>query len=404
MRQEHTTSGIKTVPPAGIICAPTYDLLRHSTLNRFFEEFPSLRRYYKEYHKEINIPIAKEGKKVHYSKIFTRSLENPEMIRGLKSWWFWADEGDVAPEESWEILKSRIADHEDGQGLVTSTLARNSWINRLIKQPLDAGKISGVDIISWPSNDRPGFPKSEWDRLKSEMDPVQFARDYGGEFSFEEGLVYGGILSYGIIQEVPESVTLLALFFAVDYGLNHPTVIMVAGYGSDGAYYILDEVYSPMLDVDQINEELQIFLDRYRYIGDPWATYYDPAGGVAALSLLPDCFPIPAVKEVDNRITLVRNLIFQKRVFILENCTETVKEVAKYSFTNSTHQPVDKDNHAMDDLGYIIHNSWGSVQELKKELPKPQISRVAQYYEDRGLLKDNQFHYTLEPNEDNFIL
>ncbi len=132
MRQEQTTEGNKEVPPYGIICAPTYDLLRHSTLNRFFEEFPSLRRFYKEYQREINIPIAKVNGKALYSKIFTRSLEEWRNLRGLKAWWAWMDEGDIAPEESFEMVKSRLSDHEDGQMLITSTLDINSWINRLI--------------------------------------------------------------------------------------------------------------------------------------------------------------------------------------------------------------------------------------------------------------------------------
>jgi hypothetical protein len=404
MRTEQTTRGVQVVPPAGIICAPTYDLLRHSTLNRFFEEFPVLERYYKEYKKEMNIPIAKQGGKAVYSKVFTRSLEDPQLLRGLKAWWFWADEGDIAPEDSWEVLKGRISDHDDGQGLITSTLAMNSWINRLIYEPMLSGRIGGVDIVTWPSNDRPGFPVSEWERLRSEMDPIQFARDYEGKFSFEHGLVYGDILKYGIIDAVPEEVEILATFYAVDYGLNHPTVIMVMGYGSDGCWYVLNEHASPMMDVDQINLVLESNLTLYRpQYEDPWATYYDPAGGIAALSLTPNVFPQPAVKDIPTRVTLVRNFIYQHRVFVLSHCHFTKKELGLYTFDPVKHVPLDKNNHAMDCIGYIIHNAWELVDGLTKKEPTKPKSRVQEDLEARGLLKDGIFQNILN-GEDNFIL
>ena len=32
----------------GLICAPTYKILQHSTLEKFFKEYPVLRKFYKE--------------------------------------------------------------------------------------------------------------------------------------------------------------------------------------------------------------------------------------------------------------------------------------------------------------------------------------------------------------------
>lgn len=400
MRIEQTTKGEKSVAPTGIICAPTYDLLRHSTLNRFFDEFPMLERYYKEYRKEINIPIGKTGGKPVYSKIFTRSLEEWKTLRGLKAWWTWMDEGDIAPEESYEMIKSRMSDHEDWKLLITSTLDINSWINRLIYQPILAGKITNAEIISWPSIERPGFPQAEWDRMKAEMDPVAFARDYEGKFSFESGLVYGGILKYGVIDQIPAHVSILATFYGIDYGLNHPTVVLVVGYGSDGCWYIINEYVSPMIDVDQINEvlnsNLKVFTSQY---GAPWGTFYDPAGGVATLSLTPDVFPVAATKDVPATITLVRNFIYQKRVFVLGHNTHTIKELSLYSFAKDKAIPVDKNNHTLDAFGYVVFNGWKLVDGLKEIKAPEKKSRVQEDLEARGLLKDGVFQNIFETDE-----
>jgi hypothetical protein len=404
MRVEETTNGVKHVPPYGIICSPTYDLLRHSTLNRFFEEFPSLRRYYKEYQREINIPIAKVDGKPIYSKVFTRSLEEWRNLRGLKAWWAWMDEGDIAPEESFEMIKSRISDHEDGKLLITSTLDMNSWINRLIYQPMLSGRMESAEIISWPSIERPGFPRAEWERLKKEMDPIQFARDYEGKFSFETGLVYGDVLKYGIIPEVPRGVTMLATFYGIDYGLNDPTVVLVMGYGSDFNWYVLNETVMPMMSVDQINDvinsNLTIFNSQY---GAPWATYYDPAGGVATLSITPDAFPLPAIKDIPGRITLVRNFIYQKRLFILEHCVSTIRESGLYSFQPGRPIPMDSNNHTLDALGYIIHNAWALVDGLKPKAPEPEKNRLILDLEAKGLMIDGEFQMP-NLNNDYFIV
>lgn len=400
MREEMTPKGMKVTPPTGIICAPTYDQLNQATLYRFFEEFPSIRRYYQQYKKEINIPIAKDsdGKQMN-SRILTRSLEDYDKLRGIKCWWIHMDEGDGASEAAWDVLEGRVADTR-GKILVTSTIYRNSWINRKIYQPLRAGRRTETEIVTWPSIDNPAFPVEEWERLKKELDPIVFAREYESKFVFESGLVYGDILKYGVIDEVPEGVEMLATFYGLDYGLNDPTVILFMGYGSDGCWYVLQEYGQEMMSVDAINDVLKANLQMYSsQYGAPWATYYDPAGGIAALSIAPDVFPIAAVKDIPNRITLVRNFIYQQRVFILSHNIKTIKEMSLYAFDATRNLPIDRNNHFSDALGYVIHNAWGSVDGLQKKEPEKPKSRIMEYEERRGLLKDGVFQSMLERNE-----
>lgn len=409
MRTEQTARGEKKVPPAGLIVAPTYDQLNHATLLRFFEEFPQLHKYYKQYQKEIRIPIGihtnpTTGKKEKLeSIIFTRSVEDPDNVKGIRAWWVWFDEADGGRPEAWEMVKGRISDHEDGKILITSTIYRSSWINRLIYQPILAGKLERAEIITWPSIERTGFPKSEWDQMRKEMDPVVFARDYESKFVFESGLVYGEMTKYGIIDAVPEGVKMLATFFGLDYGVNHPSAVLYMGYGSDQNWYVIDEHVQEGMNVDQINEVLQNMLDLYRpQHGDPWATYYDPAGGVAVHSILPDVFPIAAIKDIPGRITLIRNLIFQKRVYCLSKCYRTIRELSLYAFDPVRNQPVDRDNHAMDALGYVIHNGWANVDGLASPEPERKKNRIELDLEARGLLKDGVFQ-TIVASDDYYL-
>lgn len=53
----------------GLICAPTYKILQHSTLDKFFNIHPYYREYYKEQKGVIELP---EG-----GKVFIRSADQP---------------------------------------------------------------------------------------------------------------------------------------------------------------------------------------------------------------------------------------------------------------------------------------------------------------------------------------
>ena len=405
LRQEKTARGIKTVGTTGIICAPTYDTLNTATLARYFEEYPQDQHYYKQYRKEIKVPVAKIGKETIYSTTYTLSVDEPDNLRGKKCWTIWGDEVDVAPAGTWDAMTGRISDHDDGKLLITSTLSRNSWINRLVYQPMLAGRLTNTEIISWPSIERPGFPLEEWNRLKKEMDPVVFARDYEGKFVFESGLVYGDVLRYGVVDEIPEGVKMIGTFFGLDYGVGHKTAIILVGYGSDKNWYVLNEHVRENMSVDEINQAFQSDLDLFRTeYGEPWGTYYDYAGGIAAQSILPGVFPIAANKDLMGRITLIRNLIYQHRLFVLSHCHATLKEMSLYQFSESRPEPIDRDNDALDAMGYAIFNGWPSVDGLEPEKAPRIKNRVEMDLEARGLLKDGVFQNIFEASDDSYFL
>jgi Terminase large subunit, T4likevirus-type, N-terminal len=63
----------------GIIAAPTYKILQQSTLDKFFQNFPMMRRFYKESKGEIELPTG--------GKVFTRSFDQPLGAEGITAHW-----------------------------------------------------------------------------------------------------------------------------------------------------------------------------------------------------------------------------------------------------------------------------------------------------------------------------
>lgn len=400
MRRRMSPSGMSTVPPTGLIAAPTYDQLQQSTLLKFFEEFPGLRRYYKEYKKQIEIPIGKgaDGKPL-ISKVYTRSLDEWKNVEGLNLDWGWIDEADSLQYQAWHTVMSRTGTTQ-GKILCTTTIYPASWINEMVNKRKDPDST----IITWPSIENPAFPLEEWERLKAQTDPTVFAREYMSQFVFESGLVYGDILEYGLLDSVPEGVTMLATFIGIDYGLNDLTAVICVGFGSDGNWYILGERVSPGMNVDMINERVGELMEEF---GKPWATFFDPAGGIAVLSLRQDCFPMAATKKMQDtpektgRITLIRNLIFQRKVYTLSRNLVTNREFGTYSFQNDG-KPEDRNNHCMDGFGYCVYSGFNMVDGLRPKQEKKVLPTLWRVMEEQGYLKDGVFQNTISQEDSIF--
>lgn len=337
----------------GMIAANTLDQLQQSVLDKFFSEFPQLRRYWIKRDKMLVLPNG--------SRTYFRSLDNPELIRGLNLHWQWADEIDGQNMNTWKILEGRSSNTR-GRILGTSSIYRRSFIYEMYKK---YNKDPDYDFITWSSVDNPSFPPEEYERLKKTWDPIDFEREFGGQFSFATGQVYP-LQDDHFIDAVPEGITAIEYVYGLDYGINDPNVITVNMLGSDGNWYIVDEYWEPNLSIDQVNHWIMHFITKYQR--KPYATCQDPSGGIARNSLVTACRPRDAIKEIIERTKLIRNLIYQKKIFVLKKCVNTCREFDQHVFSDKNPElPEDKNNHCMDSFGYALHTTWDELKHRTKK-------------------------------------
>jgi phage terminase large subunit len=374
----------------GMICANTWDQLNQSTLAKFFDTFPHLRKYWIKRDKMVVIPTGPdENGKPTYSKIFLRSMDMPELIRGLNLHWFWADESDGLDESKWKILEGRTGSTK-GQGLCTSSIYSRSFTYEMYRKFKDN---PDYEFVTWTSKENPSFPPDEYERLKATWDPIDFEREFGGQFSFANGLVYPGVEEF-TVDGYPVDSKPVEYIFGLDYGINDPTAITVSTVNTDGNWYIIDEHSKPGMSIQEINQWLKFFIDKYHR--RPYATYQDPAGGVARLSLIQECRPRDAEKSIPTRIHMIRGMIYQHKLFVFKNCTNTIREFKNYQFDRKKPElPEDRNNHCMDSMGMAIENSWSFMQlrakpEEDKEIMTPYWTRKfeAGIYKGNGKLED----------------
>jgi len=141
---------------SGLIAAPTYKILTQSTLPKFFELNPDLRKYYKKGDNEIDIP----GR----GSIYIRSTENPNVLEGMTLRWAWFDEGGQMKLDAWVNIQGRLSILK-GKLFITTTPYTLNWLytdfyeNWLNKTP-------EYKVVQFKSKDNPYFPEEEYERVR----------------------------------------------------------------------------------------------------------------------------------------------------------------------------------------------------------------------------------------------
>src|SRR6185312_6660316 len=183
----------------GLIGAPTYPMLRDSTLASLTEilevsELPF------ELNKSDNIVTLKDTD----SKILLRSLEDYERLRGTNLAWFGVDELTYTHEEAWLRLEGRLRDPEATRrcGFAVWTPKGFDWVYRKFISP-------GVDgyeaIIAEPFENRFLLDKAPdfYDRLKASYDESFFRQEVLGDYlNVQGGLVYTAFRREQNVREV----------------------------------------------------------------------------------------------------------------------------------------------------------------------------------------------------------
>jgi hypothetical protein len=85
----------------GLVIAPTYPQMRDASQATFFELCPSW--LIKSHNKSENITVLADGKKIYW-----RSADRPDGLRGPNLSWMWLDEGSFAKSSAWDIGLGRL--------------------------------------------------------------------------------------------------------------------------------------------------------------------------------------------------------------------------------------------------------------------------------------------------------
>jgi len=333
---------------SGLICAPTYKILTQSTLPKFFELNPDLKKYYKKGDNEVLIP----GR----GTIFIRSTENPNVIEGMTLRWAWADEAGQMKLEAWVNLQGRLSILK-GNLFATTTPYTLNWLYVDFYEQWKKGN-SDYLVVQFRSCDNPYFPKEEYERVKLTMDSRTFRRRYDGLFEKMEGLVYDDFGPQNIIE--PKVTNFKEVIAGIDWGYNNPAAVAVIGVTFDNEFYLIDEYYKSGKTTAEIIEKLKYLKEVHKI--RLW--YPDPAEPDRLEEMKrTGLYPREVNKGKDSitkGIDSLRTIIRDNRFKVFNTCKYTIDEFSTYHYPEITgnqekEEPIKENDHLMDAIRYAIY-------------------------------------------------
>jgi phage terminase large subunit-like protein len=158
---------------AGIIVAPTYKILKSSTLEVFREVAGNRILSFNQ----SDMVIHLTGNR----KVWCRSASDPNSFRGINAGWFWFDEAAYAKWQAWLVVIGR-ARRSPGVGWITTTpRGKKNWTFKKLVQPGSLPYITAHTATNHFNVDGfaeavAGFGSTAWQR-----------QELGGEFVDEGG-------------------------------------------------------------------------------------------------------------------------------------------------------------------------------------------------------------------------
>ena len=224
-----------------------------------------------------------------------------------------------------------------------------------------------------------------------------------GSFDYSDGMVYPDFITHVVDPfEIPNTWKRLS---ATDFGIRDPTVQLMGAIDPyTGIVYIYNEYYEVGRPVNQNAEEMNKRLKKVptgMFLYQPVA---DPSGQNRGHSDLKSIFDHYAEygiyfqagnNKIESGIAKVFTYFKMGKIKIMSHCLNTIREGVSYKYKtpdlisdkNLGEKPIDKDNHAMDCLRYMIqllpddpdklqlvaYGKWG--QKKKKEFNFPEELR-----------------------------
>ncbi len=357
----------------GLIGAPTFPMLRDSTLTSLIEvlnenEIPF------EHRKADNVMMLKDSG----ARILLRSIDEFERLRGTNLAWFGVDELTYAPEEAWLRLEGRLRDPKASRlgGFAVWTPKGFDWVYRkFIQSPA-----TGYDaVMAKPYENRflldsvPDF----YERLKESYDENFYRQEVLGDYLNAKGnLVYKDFSREGNLRLV-ELDKARPVFWAVDFNVDPMSSVIGQVRGSEVS--ILDEIVLRRATTHDACEEFE------RRVGMPPAGVVvcgDASGssmqttGFSDYAVIREFFRQRAAKvsyrvpganpPVRDRVGAVnaklKNALGETQLFVNPRCVELIADFEQVSYMEDSMQ-IDKDKdrrrtHASDALGYLIYQEF----------------------------------------------
>lgn len=313
-------------------------------------------------------------------------LDDPDKLSNLNLGWFLIDQGEEIPEEMFQMLQGRLRQANAPRcGLVLANPNGHDWIwrrNVYLGGPRGAYRDHGM--VHAKTTDNANLPSDYLESLMN-MPEAWVKRFVEGSFDVFSGQIWPEFdAAVHTIRPfpIPDHWTIVE---GIDHGRRNPTAVLWAAFDERGNGYIFDEHYEADKLVGyhakRIHEKRALYhLPVYTVI-DASAAAKDPNTGRSVVDEYWDngIVTIPSDRHVMARVNRVGEwLMLNKewphpvtgatseegnpKLYIFKNCVNLIEHVAQYQWKKQPplkeedpkEKPLEKDDHDVDALGYIL--------------------------------------------------
>jgi phage terminase large subunit len=360
-----------------LIGAETKNQLDNTAKDMFFKVFPDF--MIEDYWKAKDMLLCANG-----HVIIFRSLDDEGKLRSLNLTGFWIEEASEVKYEIFVQLQTRLRNKATKyhQGILTSN-PDMGWIKSEFLMKCANIHNAEKDYFQDPEEINPAFSAHiapthlnhylppDYVETTSKGKPEWWVKRFMfGSFDHTEGQVYPTFFDHVIPSfPIPKHWERKA---ASDFGLRDPTTMYgLAIDPQKGEAHIYREHYEAGKSVKYHAAQMKAKILDEIPSGKLTSLVGDPKGKAKSEKDMRsifdhyaeyDIFFDPASNKIEDGIMKVFTYFEMEKLFIHDCCVNMVKEGVNYKYPkqdlvsdkNASEKPVDKDNHAMDTLRYLI--------------------------------------------------
>lgn len=353
----------------------TYRELQDSVISQFQELFPASIYEYK-----YNV----QATKFHFkngSTIYCRAFDDPAKIKSNMYTFAAICQAEEVEEELYLQLLGRMRHRLPNVPKTIMFLEGNpsaGWCKRMLKG--DDGQIDfklapHIYFVEATTFDNPHLSDTYIQSMMRKYPENWIKRYIFGEWGNYDEMVFNHFSERLHIIDPISSVELSYYSHLIggDYGYKNPSSFVFGAYDFDDNVIIYDEFYK----AGQSIEDLVFAANRYG--GAPiiydFSTKKSDRDGKSVWTELSarGLRLIESNKDEKRNINITNGLFKNNRIFITRNCVNLISELRNYKWkreklgsnTNDSEKPIDKNNHAIDALLYLV----AYITDMKPKMP-----------------------------------
>lgn len=346
------------------MCGKTIGSFRRNVL--FWLKLMLKSRGYKTEDKRAdNLLIVTKGDKTNYFYIFGGKDErSQDLIQGITLAGVFFDEVALMPESFVNQATGRC-----------SVEGSKFWFNCNPDGPYHWFKLNWIDkkeeknilYLHFTMDDNLSLSEKIKNRYKSMYSGVFFKRYILGLWVVAEGIIYSMFDKEKHVCDATEF-SYKEYYISCDYGTQNATVFGLWGKTTDGKHVLINEYYYSGRDKGIQKTDTQYADDLEKFIGDYKVNriIVDPSAASFIAELRKRGYRVQKAKnDVLDGIRLTASFMAQDKLLIDEDCVETLKEIASYSWDSDSSKtgedkPVKEYDHSMDQMRYYFFTVVGN--------------------------------------------